>query len=96
MGGRGTREGQRGRQRPQIKGLGYRAREEPSSQQDEGHRYDTADLISPQALATCLPAGSHAQDPARPALWLLSSPVRGPLCLAWTWSWWAVVTACHW
>lgn len=88
---RGTRGGQRYRENTYQS----RAKEELGSHWDWGQGWDTADLRPPQALAACLPAGSHAQDPAHPALWLLSSPAKGPLCPAWTWSWWAVATACR-
>lgn len=89
----------RSRQREQShrsKSLGAGLRRSPGQLEGWGEEKGTADLRPPQALAACLPAGSHALGPARPALWLLSSPVRGPLCPAWTWSWWGVATACRW
>lgn len=93
--GAGHKKKSKGTQ-PQVKGLACRAEEEPRALEGWGEEKGTADLRPPQALAACLPAGSRALGPARPALWLLSSPVRGPLCPAWTWSWWGVATACRW
>lgn len=63
---------------------------------DGGWCLGAADCRSPQALAASLPAGSRSQGPAHLAPWPHSSPARGPLCRAWTWNWWAAVTACHW
>lgn len=50
-----------------------------------------------QAQGLCVSAGSAWRSPValHPA-WLSSLWALGPRCRAWTWSWWAVATACRW